>query len=133
MVDRADEVSPRTESVINDHRDTSLMCNRHNLLEVGDIVLGIANALKLPLISPPPPLKIFKTHINSLRLIINRLSEVLRTIPIDELRLDAQAREKHFELVVCASVQIRRSNDIISSMCERSNGDELGRLARRRG
>ena len=51
MVDGSHEISARTESIVNYNRDTSLMRNRSDLLEVRHIVLWVADTLELSLLS----------------------------------------------------------------------------------
>lgn len=72
-----------------------------------------------------------QTHIDRLRLVINRGLKVLRLIAIHKFGLDTQSWEHDLELVVGASIQVGCRDNIITSMCERSDGNELRSLARR--
>jgi hypothetical protein len=47
MVDWSAEEPSRSKSVVNDHRYARFVGNRCNLLEIGDVVLRVANALDL--------------------------------------------------------------------------------------
>jgi hypothetical protein len=47
VVNGTRKVSSRTKCVVHNDRDSSFMCNRHNLLKVWNIVLWVADALKL--------------------------------------------------------------------------------------
>ena len=46
-VDRPAEVSSSTKCVVDNDRNTSLVRNRYDLLEVGDVVPWVADTLKL--------------------------------------------------------------------------------------
>lgn len=73
------------------------------------------------------------THINGLCLLINSLFKILRAVSIDELGIDAEPGEEHFQLIVRASIQVGRGNDIVARLRKRSNRNKLRRLTRRRG
>lgn len=47
MVNWPNEVATGTKSVVNNNWHASLMCDRNNLLKVGDVVFRIADALNL--------------------------------------------------------------------------------------
>ena len=70
------------------------------------------------------------TYINGLCFVINRLLEVVWAVSMDKLGVDAQSWEENLELVVRASVQVGRRNDVVASLCERGDGNELRSLAR---
>jgi hypothetical protein len=74
-----------------------------------------------------------QTHVNRLCLIVNRAPKVLRFVPVHKLCGYAHARQHDFELVVRASIQIRRRDDVVARMRERCDSNELRRLARRGG
>ncbi len=88
-----------------------------NLLKVGHVVPGIADAL----------------DVHGLGLVVDSGRQLLGIVPVDKLGRDAEPREGHLELVVGAAVQVRRRHDVVARLCERGNGKELGRLAGRRG
>jgi len=95
------------------NRHPSLMRNLHNPLKIRNIILWIPNALQ----------------VHRLRLVVNRSLEVLWLIPIDELSRNTEAGQQHFELVVCAAVQVGSGNDVVALVGERCEGHELGGLA----
>jgi hypothetical protein len=129
-VDGSTEVSSRTECVVNNHRNTSLVCDGNDLLEIWDVVLRVADTLELDSSQPLSPDILSRTHVNSLRLLVNRGLEVIGLVSIDELGLDAQTWEEDLQLVVCASVQVRRCDYVVPSMCESGNRNELCSLSR---
>lgn len=114
VIDGADEVSTCTEGVIYYHWHTSLVRDSDNLLKVWYVVFGVADGL----------------DVDGLGLLIDCGLEVLGLITVDELGLNAQSREKDLELIVCASIEVRGRNNVISGVCEGGDCDELGSLAR---
>jgi hypothetical protein len=131
MVDGADEVTTGTKSVVNledissyhmswsslfatyNHRNTLLVSRLGNSLQIRDVILGVSNTL----------------NINSLCLVIDSSSNILRLVTINELGVDAQTREEDLELVVRAAVEVRSRDDVITSVSEGADGEELGSLA----
>lgn len=89
------------------------MSSLGNSLQIRNVVLGVSNTL----------------NIDSLCLIINGSCNVLRLVAIDELGFDAQAREEDLELVVGAAVEVRSRNDVVASLSEGADGEELSGLA----
>lgn len=89
------------------------MGNLGNGLDIRDVVSWVSNAL----------------DIDSLGLVVNGGSNVLRVLTVDELGLDAQAREEDFELVVGAAIQVRGGDDVVAGLGQSRNCDELGTLA----
>ena len=85
-----------------------------NGLNVGHIVPRVANAL----------------NVHGLGLVVNGGGNVLGLVAVDKLGRDAQAREHDLELVVGAPVEVRRRDNVVASVGERRNGDELSALAR---
>jgi hypothetical protein len=96
----------------------------------GTLYFGLPMLSSYTFISQYSYLTNSKTHINRLCLIINRTLEIFRLIPIHKLCVYAHARQHDFELVVRASIQIRRGYDVVACMRERSDGYELGCLTR---
>ncbi len=66
------------------------MSNLGNRLQVGDVVLGVSDAL----------------DVNGLGLVVNRSGDVFWLIAVDELCVDTEAGKENLELVVCASVEV---------------------------
>jgi hypothetical protein len=117
MVNWPNEVATGTKSVVNNNWHASLMCDRNNLLKVGDVVFRVADALDLVGLSATAPLKTNAgTHVDGLCLVIDGSLKVLGLVAIDELGLDPQAWEEDLELIVCASVQVRGRNDVVPSV-----------------
>jgi hypothetical protein len=79
---------------------------------------------------PSSPDYFFQTHVNSLGLLVNRGLEVVGLVSIDELSLNAQTWEEDFQLVICTSVQVRRCDYVVPSMCKSGNRNELCSLSR---
>ena len=89
------------------------MRNLRNGLKVRHIVAGVTNRL----------------NIHSFGAIINSSGNILGLVAIDKLGSDTQAREKHLELIIRATVQVASRDDVITSMRQRRNSHELSRLA----
>jgi len=90
------------------------MCDSSNGLEVGDIVAGISDTL----------------NVDRLCLVINGSTNVLGLVAIHKLGRDAEAREQDLELVVCAAVEVGCRDNVVASVREGGDGQELGCLAR---
>lgn len=71
--------------------------------------------------------------INSTSLVINSSSIVLKLSASHKLGLDTKPGEQHVELVVCATVQMRAGHNVITSLGESGDGEELSSLTRRSG
>lgn len=89
------------------------MGNLDNLVKVGHVVPGIADALE----------------VDGFCVVVDELLEVVRVVSVDELCVDAEARERDLELVVGAAVEVRGRDDVVAGMGEGGNGHELRRLA----
>lgn len=94
--------------------DALLVRNLGNSLEVRDVVLWVPDAL----------------DVDGLGLVVNGGGDILDTVAVDELGVDAEAGEEDLELVVGAAVQQRGGDDVVASVREGVDGDELGGLAR---
>lgn len=90
------------------------MGNLGNGLEVGDVVLGVTDAL----------------DVDGLGLVVNGGRDILGLVAVDELGVDAQAGEEDLELVVGAAVEVRGGDDVVAGVGEGVDGHELGGLAR---
>lgn len=115
VVNGADKVTASSKSVVHYKRDTFIMGNLGNGLEVGDAVLGVANAL----------------NVDSLGVVVNRSGKLIKVVDIDKLGLDSQTGEEHLELVVGAAVQVRGGNNVVTGVGQGVDCDELGTLAGR--
>jgi hypothetical protein len=93
------------------------MRNLGNSLKVRHVIARVANSL----------------HVNGLGAVVNRSRDISRIVALDELGLDAQAREEHLELVVGAAVEVAGCDDVVAGMRQRCEGEELRGLARRGG
>lgn len=86
-----------------------------NGLEIRHVVARVADAL----------------DVDGLGLVVDGGGNLVGVVSVDKLGLDAQTREEDLELVVGAAVQVRRGDNVVTSVCESANGDELGSLAGR--
>lgn len=114
MLNRPDEVATSTKCVIDHNRDALLMRQLGDPLKIRHIVPRVTDALQ----------------IHSLRLVVNGGSQFLGLVAVNELAVDAQPRERDFELVVGAAVQVGRRHDVVARVCQRSDSHELCGLAR---
>lgn len=89
------------------------MGNLGNGLDIWDVISWVSNAL----------------DIDCLGLVVNSGSDVLGVLAVDELGVDAQAREEDLELVVGAAIQVRGGDDVVTGLGQSRNCDELGSLA----
>lgn len=101
----------------HNQRDTLLVGDLGNGLEVRDIVPGVTDAL----------------DVDRLGLVVNGSSNVLGLVAVDKLGLDTQAGQENLELVVGAAVEVGGGHDVVSGVGEGIDGDELGSLAGRGG
>jgi hypothetical protein len=91
---------------------------------------NLRNSLKIRNIIPRVPNSLY---INRLGAVINSSRNIRRIIPIDKLSRNTQPRKHNLKLVISTPVQVTRRNDVITSVRERRDSHELGRLARGRG
>lgn len=89
------------------------MGNLGNSLQVRNVIPGVTNTLK----------------VDSLCLVVNSSSNILRLVAVDKLGLDAQTREEDLELVVGAAIEVRGGDDVVAGVGKGVDGDELGGLA----
>jgi hypothetical protein len=85
-----------------------------NGLKVRDIVSGVADAL----------------DVDSLGLLVNSGGDVFDLVAGNELGGDAEALEGDLELVVGTAVKVAGRDDVVASLGEGRNGNELSSLAR---
>lgn len=90
VVDGTNEVSSSAEGVVYHYRYTGFMCDGNDLLKVGNVVFGVADALE----------------VDGLCLGVDRFPEVLWAVAVYELGIYAQARKHDLELVVSASIAV---------------------------
>lgn len=93
--------------------NTLLMGNLGNSLKIGYIVLGVTNAL----------------DVDSLGLVVNGSGNGLWVVAVDKLGVDAKAGKEDLELVVGATVKVGGGDDVVASMGEGVDGNELSGLA----
>ena len=113
VLDRTDKETPSAEGVIDDNRDSGIVCYLHNGLKVRDIVFRISDRL----------------DIDCLRPVIDSSGDILWLIAVDEFRLDPETGKEDFELVVCAAVEVAGGDDVVPCVREGCNRHELRRLA----
>ena len=90
------------------------MGNLDNLLNIGNVVFGVANTL----------------NVDGLGLVVDEAGKLFGIISFDELGFNAEPGQKDFELIVGSSVQVGGRDDIIPCMGQSGKSHELGRLAR---
>src|SRR5512140_1324840 len=115
MVDRAAEISPAAERVVDDERDTMLVRYVRNGSDVRYIQARIADGL----------------DVKGFRLLVDEFPEILRGVAIREFYLDAQAWQCDLELIVGAAIEETAGDDVLSGLGKRADGDELGSLSGR--
>jgi hypothetical protein len=84
-----------------------------NDLQVRDVVAGVADAL----------------DVDGLGLLVDGGGDVLGAVALDELGLDAQAGEEDLELVVGAAVEVGGGDNVVASVSQGVDDNELGGLA----
>jgi len=114
VLERTDEEASCAKGVIDDNWDPGIMCHSSNRFKIRDIVFRISDRL----------------NINRLCLVVDCGGNILWLIAVDEFRVDPEAREEDFELVVGATVEVAGGNNVVPCVGERGNGHELRRLAR---
>lgn len=112
VVDGPDEVTASSEGVVDYHRHTVLMSDLCDRFKVWNIVLWVSNTLK----------------VNRLGVLVNRLREVFWVVTVHKLRGYAKTRKGDLQLVVGTSVQVRRSDDVVSGMRKSRDDHELRSL-----
>ncbi|KAH3668973.1 hypothetical protein OGAPHI_002728 [Ogataea philodendri] len=113
-IERLTEVTSRSESVVNHHRNTLGVCKVDDLSKVGHIVLWVTNGLQ----------------VDGLGFVVHQVSETFNRVTLGESGLNSQSLESDLELVVGSSVEEGGGDNIVSSMSQSSNSQELGSLAR---
>lgn len=99
------------------HRHSLFMRNLDDLLKIGYIVFGVPNTL----------------DVDGLGLVVDEAGKLLGIISFDELGFNAEARQKHLELIIGSSIQVGGRHNIITCMGQGGKGHELGGLAGGRG
>ena len=85
--------------------------------KVRHVELGVANAL----------------HVEGLGVLIDRLPEGFGIVAFHQLDPNAQARQRHLELVVGAAIEIAGGDNVIPRLGQGAEGEKLGRLTTGRG
>jgi hypothetical protein len=88
VVDGPHEVAAGAEGVVYDDGDAGFVSDGGDLLEVGDVVLWVADGF----------------DVDGFGLFVDGSFEVFGVIAVDEFGRDAEAGEGDLELVVCAAV-----------------------------
>lgn len=117
MVNGSDKIATGAESIVDHDRYTLLMGQFCDFLQIRHVVPRIANTLE----------------INSLRLVIDGGYELFGFIAIHEFAANAQPGEHDLELVVSATIQVGRRDDIVAGLSKSSDGHKLSGLAGRGG
>lgn len=95
------------------HGNALLVRNLGDRLQVGNVVLGVSDAL----------------DVDGLGLLVDRGGNVLDTVTVDELCVDAEAREEDLKLVVGAAVEEGGRDDVVAGVGESVDCDELRGLS----
>jgi len=101
--------------VIDDIRDTGIMGDLCDGLEVVHIVLRVADRLA----------------VNQAGVLIDRLADVLGVGGVDELYRDPQLRERVVEEIVGPAVEVTGGDDVLTGARDIENGIGGGRLTGR--
>ena len=115
MIKRPTKVAPRAKRVVYNDRNAMFMRHSDNGFEIRDVVARITNTLQ----------------VNSFRLLIDQFLEFSWIIALHKLRRYPKAWESDFELIVCATIQVRGTDDIIPCMSQGGNNHQLCCLPRR--
>ena len=102
------------ESSTYHHRHSLFMCDFDNLLKIGYVIFGVANAL----------------NVDGFGLVVDEAGKFLGIISLDELGFDTEPWQKDLELIIGPPIQIRGRDDIIPCVGQGGKGHELGGLAR---
>ena len=113
-IDGANQPAPAPKRVVHDDGHTVLVRDSHDALKVGYRGAGVGDGLE----------------VNSAGALIDQLLKVGGGLGGDKLDGDAQARELHLELVVGATIELARRHDVVASLGDGGDGQELSTLAR---
>ena len=116
-LERVAEVACRAERVVDDERNVAPPGQFAQRLQVGDRAGGIAHAL----------------GVERLGAAVDQRLEILGTLARGDAAVDAEPVQRRAELVVGASVEERRGDDVVPFGRQRKHGDQDGRHARRDG
>ena len=103
--------------VVDDQRQLVLVGDRGELLDVGDVELGIAQRL----------------GVDGAGLVVDGGAQAVEVVGVDKLHLDAQPRQRVVEEIVGAAVERGGGDDLVAGRGQRGDGERLRRLARGRG
>ena len=117
MVDRPGNIAGGAKGVVDNQRNAGFAGNLAQGGKVRHGKTGVAQGF----------------HINRLGVGVDGGAEGLRVVAIDKFHADAQARQRHLELVVGAAVQMAAGDNIVTGLGQGGDGDELRRLARAGG
>lgn len=108
-------VPSSSKCIVHHERHSLCFTDLGNPFKIWHIVTWIANGL----------------YIDTFGLVVNGLLKIGWSLRGQELGVNAQARQEHFELVVGPAIQVGRRNDVVARVCQSRDGHELGRLPRR--
>ncbi len=103
----------RGGGVVDDERQTVLVGDAGELLDVGDVELGIAERL----------------GVDGAGLAVDGGAQAVEVVGVDEADGDAQARQRVVEEVVGAAVERGGGDDLVAGSARVVNGQRLGGLA----
>ena len=107
VLDRAADVPGGAERVVDHQRDAVAVGHLGDGLEVGNVVLRVADRLEVEGLGP----------------VVDPRFEVVRLVAVDELDLEAEAGEGDLELVVGAPVEVAGADDVVTGLQQRGEGE----------
>lgn len=113
MLNGANKEASSSEGVVDNEGDTLLLADLGNALEIGDVVLGVADGL----------------DVDGFGLVVDGGGDVRGVVTLDKLGGDTKAGEHDLELVVGTAVEVRGGDDVVTGLGKGGDGHELGGLA----
>src|SRR5690606_11000898 len=114
MVNGAEQVACRRESVVDDQRDVVLFSHRGDGVKIRDAELGVTDGF----------------HVQGLCIFVDFFFKSLRTVPGCKTCLDPYAFKGNLKLVETSAIKKGRGNKIVPGTHDVGNGQKLGRLTR---
>ncbi len=112
VVDGTDQIAGAAEGVVDDQRDPVAVGDSGELLQVRDQVLGIGD----------------RFDVEGFGAVGDGSFQLVGVDRLDEGDVDAETGEGHLELVVGTAIQIARRHDLVSSLGDGGQGQQLGGL-----
>ena len=106
-------VSTHSEGVVDNKRHLKLLANRHDSLEIGNVVRRIRQGLV----------------VHGFRVLVGLRLDLLGLGTVDELDVHTHARERVLELSVRTTVKIRSRNDVVTLLTDRKDRMHLSSLS----